>query len=247
MIKTIVIEDERIIAEELKRMILAASVEIELIASLSTVKESVDYLSTHESPDLIFSDVQLPDGLSFEIFTRLSVTCPVVFVTAYDEFMVNAFEHNGIEYLLKPVDEKDLQKALRKYKNLEKHFNYHTFLNTFRPRTKSRLIIKKGFENIALKTENIAIVYTEDKLVFVLDNDGKKYRVDKNLAELEQELDPAIFFRANRQYIVNIGFIKSYKTFEKVKLQVDLLSDLKHQIVISQETASQFRKWINES
>jgi len=100
MIKTIVIEDERIIAEELKKMILAASVEIELVATLSTVKESVDYLSTHESPDLIFSDVQLPDGLSFEIFTQLNVTSPVVFVTAYDEFIVNAFEHNAIEYLL---------------------------------------------------------------------------------------------------------------------------------------------------
>jgi DNA-binding LytR/AlgR family response regulator len=246
MIKTIVIEDERIIAEELKRMILAASVEIELVATLSTVKESVDYLSTHESPDLIFSDVQLPDGLSFEIFTQLNVTSPVVFVTAYDEFIVNAFEHNAIEYLLKPVDSKDLQKALRKYKDLEKHFNYHSFVNTVRQRTRSRLIVKKGIESIALKTENIAIVYTEDKLVFVLDNDGEKYRVDKNLAELEQELDPAIFFRANRQYIVNIGCIKSYKTFEKVKLQIDLMSDLNHHIVISQETASEFRKWMSE-
>lgn len=247
MIKTIVIEDERLIADELKRMILAASAEIGLVASFSTVRDSVEYLSTHESPDLIFSDVQLPDGQSFDIFTQVNVTSPVIFVTAYDEFIVTAFEHNGIEYLLKPVDEKDLQKALGKYKALEKHFSFHSFVNTFRQRTKSRLIVKKGIENIALKTENIVIVYTQDKLVFVFDSDGKKYRVDKNLAELEQELDPDVFFRANRQYIINIGFIKSYKTFEKVKLQVDLLmSDLNHHIVISQETASQFRKWISE-
>lgn len=247
MIKTILIEDERLIAAELKKMILAASPETQLVGIFSTVKESVEYFSTHEGPDLIFSDVQLSDGLSFDIFNQVIIKSPVVFVTAYDEFMVNAFENNGIDYLLKPVDEKDLQKALIKYKNLEKHFNHHSFVNTFRHRARSRLVVKKGIENIALRIEDIAIVYTEDKLVFVIDKDGRKYRADQNLAELEKELDSSFFFRANRQYIINISFIKSYKAFEKVKLQVDLLMpELNHHIIISQENAPGFRKWISE-
>jgi len=247
MIKTILIEDERLIAEELKKMILAASAETEWLGSFSTVRDSVEYLSSHESPDLIFSDIQLPDGLSFDIFNQVVIKCPVVFVSAYDEFIINSFEHNGIDYLLKPVDEKDLKKAFNKFKVLESHFNYHGFVKSFRNKTKSRLIVRKGIENIALKAESIVLVYTEEKLVFVIDHEGKKYRVDKNLSELEKELDPIVFFRANRQYIINIGFIKSYKAFEKVKLQIDLkISTPNHQIVISQETAPGFRKWINE-
>jgi len=247
MIKTVIIEDERLIADELKRMILSVSEEIEFVGTFSTVKDSVEYLTTHEGPDLIFSDIQLPDGISFDIFNQASIKSPVIFVTAYDEFIVNAFEHNAIDYLLKPVDDTDLRKALKRYKELEKHFNHHSFINTFRQRVRSRLVVKKGIENIALKIENIVLVYTEDKLVFVIDNEGKKYRVDKKLAELEMELDPSVFFRANRQYIINIGFIKSYKSFEKVKLQIELkMTQLNHHIVVSQETAPCFRKWISE-
>jgi DNA-binding LytR/AlgR family response regulator len=248
MIKTILIEDERLIAEDFRKMLEMNREETELIGTFSTVRDSVEYLSHNEQPDLIFSDVQLPDGLSFDIFNQVSIRVPVIFITGYDQFMVNAFEHNGIDYLLKPVDENDLEKALIKYKSLEKHFSsYRSFVNSFRQKTKTRLIVKKGIINIALKTDEIAIIYTEDKLVFVIDREGKKYRVDKNLAELENELDPAIFFRANRQYIINIGFIKSYRSYEKVKLQVDLaMPELNHHIVVSQEAAPDFRKWISE-
>ena len=248
MIKAIIIEDERMIADEFKRMLNQVSGEMAIIGTFSTVRDSVEYLSGNEAPDLIFSDVQLPDGLSFDIFNKVSIQSPVIFVTAYDQFIVNAFEHNGIDYLLKPVDERDLSKALNKYKTLEKHFTgYHSFVNTFRQKTRSRLIVKKGIENISLRTDDIVIIYTEDKLVFIIDREGRKYRVDKNLAELEEELDKTVFFRANRQYIVNISFIKSYKAYEKVKLQVDLaMPALNHHIVVSQEVAPFFRKWISE-
>jgi DNA-binding LytR/AlgR family response regulator len=248
MIKTILIEDERLIAEDFRKILSKASNDTELIGTFQTVKETVEWLSMHEAPDLIFSDVQLPDGLSFEIFTRINVKSPVVFITGYDEFMLNAFEHNGIDYLLKPVDESDLAKALSKYKCFERHFNSdHSFLNGFRQHARSRLIVKKGIENVALRLDDIVVIYTEEKLVFAIDREGKKYIVDKKLAELEEELNRNIFFRANRQYIVNIGFIKSYKTYERVKLQVDLLMpNLNHHIVVSQEMAPLFKKWINE-
>jgi DNA-binding LytR/AlgR family response regulator len=246
MIKTVIIEDEKKIAEDFKAMLLKISAETEVMASFSTVRESVEYLSMNEAPDLIFSDVQLSDGLSFDIFNQVNIKSPVVFVTGYDKFILNAFEHNGIDYLLKPVDERDLVRTLAKYKTLENHFAQHAFIRSFRQQFKTRLLVRKGIENIPLPIKDIVIIYTENKLVYVLDKDGKKYIADKHLGELEQELDDTIFFRVNRQYIVNIGFVKSYRTYEKVKLQVDLtMPVLHHQIIISQEMASCFRKWIS--
>jgi DNA-binding LytR/AlgR family response regulator len=247
MIKTVIIEDEKKIAEDFKAMLLKASSETEVLASFSTVRETVEYLSVNKAPDLIFSDVQLSDGLSFDIFNQVNINSPVVFVTGYDKFMLNAFEHNGIDYLLKPVDEKDLNKTLAKYKTLENHFVDNSFIRSFRQKSRTRLLVRKGIENIPLSIKDIVIIYTENKLVYVVDKDGKKYIADRHLTELEQELDNSIFFRVNRQYIINIGFVKSYKAYEKVKLQVDLtMPDLHHHIVISQEMAPCFRKWINE-
>jgi two-component system, LytTR family, response regulator len=248
MIKSILIEDERMIAEEFKKILTRASEDTEILRSFSSVRESVEWLSQNNAPDLIFSDVQLTDGLSFEIFTRVDVRSPVIFITAYDQFMVNAFEHNGIDYLLKPIDEGDLAKALAKYRSLQTHFAYPLpFLNGFHQRPKSRLIVRKGIENIALRISDIVLIYTEEKLVFALDRDGRKYIIEKKLSELELELDSNIFFRANRQYIVNVGYIKSYKSYERVKLQVDLsMTNLNHHIVVSQENAPLFKQWISE-
>jgi len=247
MIKTVIIEDERLIAEEFTKMLMKVSGEMEIVGSFSTVKESVDYLSANDSPDIIFSDVQLPDGLSFDIFNRVHVKSPVVYVTAYDNFILNAFESNGIDYLLKPVDEKDIEKTLAKYRTLKDHFdNHRSFINNFYKKQKTRLLVRKGIENIILKTSDIVIIYTENKLVYVIDKDGKKYIAEKNLSDLDEELDPGVFFRVNRQYIINIGFVKSYKAYDKVKLQIDLtMPELHHQIIVSQEMAPCFRKWIN--
>ena len=247
MIKTVIIEDERLIAEEFTKMLLRATGEMEIVGSFSTVKESVDFLSANDSPDIIFSDVQLPDGLSFDIFNKVHVKSPVVYVTAYDNYILNAFESNGIDYLLKPVDQKDIEKTLEKYKTFKDHFdNHRSFINNFYKKQKTRLLVRKGIENIILRTSDIVIIYTENKLVYVIDKDGKKYIADKNLSDLDEELDPGVFFRVNRQYIINIGFVKGYKAYEKVKLQIDLtMPELQHQIIVSQEMAPCFRKWIS--
>ncbi len=248
MIKIIIIEDERLIAAELKRMIGKIDPEAQVTAILPSVRESVEYLSSNEHPQLIFCDVYLGDGLSFEIFNQVQLKVPVVFITAYDDFVLNAFEYNGIEYLLKPVDERDLQKAIEKYKGFENHFSrYQNFTKAFTQKIRKRLIVRRGVENIALRTEDVVMVYTENKVVYVVDRDGKKYLSDKKLAELEQEMDTSMFFRANRQYIVNVEFIRGYKAYEKVKLQLDLSIPLtNHCVIISQETAPFFRQWISQ-
>jgi len=250
MLNAIIIEDEKPALENLMNTIAAVADDIHVIATLTTVKESIEFLSTNHSADLIFSDVQLGDGLSFEIFYQSGNRTPVIFVTGYDEFMLNAFEYNGIDYLLKPVDNEALRKALVKYRMLEKHFaSHHSSMNNLLQyignHKKCRLMVKKGMENISLRIEDIALFYSENKIVYVIDRLGKKYLADKNLSELEQSLDESIFFRANRQYIININFIKGFKSYEKVKLQIDLtLPELNHSIIVSQETAPQFREWM---
>jgi two-component system LytT family response regulator len=236
------------ITEEFTRMLKSTTDEVEIVGTFGTVKDAVSYLSDHEPPDLIFSDVQLPDGLSFEIFSQVAVKSPVIFVTAYDNFILNAFESNGIDYLLKPVDKRDIEKAILKYKTLRDHFTGPpSFFRQFFKKYRSRLLVRRGLESVALKTSEIALIYTENKLVYVQDREGRKYMSDRNLAELDRDLDPSVFFRVNRQYIINIGFVRSYKSFDKVKLQIDLvLPQLQHQIIVSQEMAPGFRRWINE-
>ncbi|MEP7251717.1 MAG: LytTR family DNA-binding domain-containing protein [Ginsengibacter sp.] len=253
MLNAIIIEDEKPAMEVLVKMLEESSADVNVMARLNTVKESIEYITSHAESDLIFSDVQLSDGLSFEIFRQTGVQTPVIFTTGYDKFMLMAFENNGIDYLLKPIHKGDLDKALLKYRKLQTHFshvaispldNLFKFINN---RKKTRVLVKRGIENIALKLDDIILFYTENKVVYVLDRFSKKYIADKTLSELEEELDDQTFFRANRQYIINVNFIRGFKPCDKVKLSVDLnVPEINHSITISQETAPAFRKWMCE-
>lgn len=252
MLNLIIIEDERPVREHLVNTLYSIAPDAKIIKTISSVKEGIEYMTYAPEADLILSDVQLSDGLSFEIFQHTSRNIPVVFITGYDEFMLTAFSHNAIDYLLKPVSAKELDASLKKYKSLERHFTgpssvyqLNQYLNG---RKKSRLLVKKGIENIVLKLDDVVLLYTENKLVYVIDKNNRKYIVDRNLGDLEEELDEQIFFRANRQYIINMNFIKGYKSYEKVKLVVDLsIPELNHVIIVSQETAPDFRKWMYEA
>ena len=252
MINAVIIEDEKSSQEKLLNILREVSPGLNVVAVLTNVKESINYFKTFFSIDIIFCDVQLPDGLSFEIFSETQIKIPVIFITGFDKFMLYAFENNGIDYLLKPAGKEELKKALYKYKMLENHFAEQSralsnLLHAFDRKKKTRLLVKKGIEYILLKIEDVAFFYTENKIVYVIDKSGKKFLIDKTLNELETELDKKIFFRVNRQYIVNLSFVKSYKSYEKVKLQLDLVvPNMNHFIIISQITASHFRKWIAE-
>lgn len=251
MINIIIIEDQQTVRDQIINALYSVSSNIEIVRSISTVEEGIDFMAGQPAADLILSDVQLPDGLSFEIFQQSATNIPIVFITGYDEFIMTAFNHNAIDYLLKPVSAKELDAVLKKYKSLEQHFNpasVRNLLGDTRRKKKSRLIVRKGIENIALKIEDIVLIHTENKIVYVTDKKGRKFIADNNLGELEEELDEQLFFRANRQYLVNMNYIRGYKSYERVKLQVDLtLPELNHVIIVSQETAPDFRKWLYEA
>ena len=255
MLNAIIIEDEKPAMEVLVKTLSQLSTEVNIKARLGSVKESIEYITSHPNADIIFSDVQLSDGLSFDIFTQTGVQIPVIFITGYDDYMMMAFENNGIDYLMKPVNKADLDKAILKYNKLQTHFsntsvqspiaNLERFING---RKKTRLLVQRGLENIAVRLEEIALIYTQNKLVYVVDRYSKKYVSDKTLSELEEELDNTTFFRVNRQYIININYVKSFKSHEKVKLLLDIsIPEINHSIIISQETAPAFRKWMHDA
>jgi DNA-binding LytR/AlgR family response regulator len=249
MTRVVIIEDEPAVSAELVHLLAEAVPGVQVQAILNSVASGVAYLSQQNQVDLILSDVQLRDGLSFSIFEQVPVMAPVIFITGFDQFLVNAFNHNGIDYLLKPVSADDLQKAMQKYNRLQHHFSAQQMLqpimNKLALKKRCRLLVKDGAAHVSLPCSEVVLFYTEQKLVYAVDKLGRKYLYDKNLSELELELDEAVFFRVNRQYIININFIRSFKTYERVKLEVELtMPNLQHVVIVSQETAAGFRKWI---
>lgn len=250
MINAIIIEDERTAAENLMHHIGLTHEPVQILANLETVEESVKWLSTHTAPDLIFMDIHLSDGISFSIFDRVKVSSPIIFITAFDNFMVQAFEQTGIEYLLKPINESELQKAIRKYEGLRSHFlnqqdKFMGYIAGKEQGRKSRIVVRKGIEFQSIPLDEVAYFYTEQKVTFLVTTENKKYLVDKNLKELEEELDEKKFYRANRKFIVHIDAIRSYKPFDKIKIQLELNTAANEPIIVSQESAIDFRKWIS--
>ena len=250
MLHAIIIEDEKPATAQLMLALSETGEDIQVDSFLSSVKEAKEYMSTGPAADIIFSDVQLGDGYSFEIFKNSSTRIPVIFITGFNEFIMNAFACNGIDYILKPINKKELSEALEKYRSLEQHFTtqetkLENLFGLLETKKKTRLIVRKGLEWLAIKIDDVAVLYTENKLVYVLDRWGRKYIGEKNLGSMELDLDENHFFRANRQYIININFIKGFRSFEKVKLMIDMnLPEWKHEIIVSQENAPQFRQWI---
>lgn len=247
--KVIIIEDEKPAAEKLQKAILKFDDSIEVLALLNNVKDSVAWLRSHIMPDLIFMDIELTDGLSFLIFEQCSVECPVIFTTAYDNYWQEAFEHNSIDYLLKPVKQEKLEVALKKYHTLKQYFaaSFQQLIQSQNPQQekyKKRFLVKRGLDYITIKTEDIAFFYATHKLVCMVDNKNQKFILDKSLAELEKEMDPAQFYRANRKYLININAIKKIKLYPKSKLLLETEPVISEEVIISQENVSAFKEWI---
>lgn len=246
----LIIEDERPAAERLRDGIRRFDPSITIHGPLKSVRESVAWISTHPAPDLALVDIQLSDGLSLEIFKTTPFSAPLIFTTAYDEYILEALECNTIDYLLKPVRQEKLEHALTKYLTLRRHFtgNLAEAFNVLsadsrRPRT--RLIVRKGADFQALAIDDVAYLFTEKKIVFLVDRTGTRFIMDRPLGDYEGELDPVRFFRVNRQFLVHVGSVQKFRPMEKGKIALSLNPPVGGDVIISQETAPAFRKWID--
>lgn len=242
--KVIIIEDELPARAKLVAMLLELNPALQVVAQLGSVKESVEWLSKNHEPDLAFVDIQLSDDHSFEIFKRYPVKFPVIFTTAFDKYMLESFEFNSVDYLLKPITSEKLKRSLDKIQKLEQHFFQGNLMKLIQHQpNKGRLVARKGTEFVALNTDEIAYFFSEHKIVFVRDFNGRQMIVDKNLAELEHDLGSQNFFRINRKFIANQKAIDRFKP-DSGKIQIFLKPEMKEEIFVSKETAPAFRKWI---
>lgn len=254
--KAIIIEDETLIAKGLKNKIADVAPDINIVEILPSVKTASRWLMENAEPDLVFADIQLSDGVSFEVFERYELKCPIIFTTAYDEYAIRAFKVNGIDYLLKPVDADDLKKAIDKCRALmDKNklpSSMQELIQVLQSPDKSTKLYKEKF--IVSVRNNWLPVYTKDIACFVRENlnylytfSGERYIVDMvTLEEIEELLDPRSYYRANRQSIVNINAIQSIKPHENQKLTLTLKAPLKIEQDISREKAPGFKKWFDQ-
>jgi DNA-binding LytR/AlgR family response regulator len=243
----IIIEDELLAQAKLESMLLSLDNSIRVLAKLNSVKTSLQWLEKNSPPDLAFVDIQLSDDHSFEIFRKHKVQFPIIFTTAFDKYVLESFEFNSIDYLLKPIQEDKLKRSLEKIKNFGKHFTDSQLLKFIDQEQSTekriRIIVKKGTEFMALDPNEIAYFYTEHKVVFTKTFNGNTFLVSQNLSTLEEELDSSNFFRINRKFIAHRNAIKKFKS-DNGKILITLTPEIKEDVHVSKETAPEFRKWI---
>ena len=251
MLKIVIIEDERLTAQDLINTLHKIDLNIEVQAVLTSVEEAVEYFQNHPFPNLLFSDIQLPDGTSFEIFEKVKLTIPIIFCTAYDQYALQAFNVNGIDYLLKPFSKDTVSKSIDKYKLLKGDINYESDIFTqlkevLRQEPSSQrtsVIVYQGDKIIPILLENIALFFLEDKYVFAYTFEQKRHIVSKTMDELEV-LCGTRYFRANRQYLVNRKAIKNAARHFNRKILIQLNLDYPDQILIGKLKTTQFLDWL---
>ncbi len=250
----IIVEDEQPAAKRLANMLKSIDNSFSIQAHLESIESTVKYLQAATNIDLIFMDIQLADGLSFEIFKQVQINVPVIFTTAFDQYSIKAFKVNSIDYLLKPIDEEELTNAINKFKLLFfKKENAYTdkLLKLIEKRNpvkyKERLLIQAGQQISFIKTEQIAYFIADGKLCFAFDFENKKHLLDDNLTQLEEYLMPIKFFRINRQIIVNIDAIAKVHTWFGSRLKLDLKNEnTKVDTVVSRERINKFKEWLGK-
>lgn len=231
--------------------VLAEYYPLAIIEYLKTNQAVKMWLTTAGLPDLALCEVELPDGLIFEVFQEFSSTFPVIFMSSYDKYWSQSMVFSAIDYLRKPIEKDEINRALDKYESLKTHFLKQYSLKNSSDNTKNifqkdRVIAKKGTNYYVIFTNQIAFIYTESRIVFLIDRTGERYTVERSLSELEIELPSREFFRVNRKFIVHINAILSFKPSFKGKIALELLHLAKAEVSISQENATQFKKWIEE-
>jgi DNA-binding LytR/AlgR family response regulator len=247
----LLVEDEPPALAALAAGVRAWDPTVEIAAELASVGDTVDWLRSHRHPDLAIFDVHLRDGSSLDVFAQVPTAFPVVFATAYDRYALEAFTHGAIDYLLKPLRQEQLARALDKYLRLRGHFRADLAalpkeLADARAGAapRSRLLVQKGLDFVSLPAAEIAYLFTAHGVVFARTRAGEQFLVDQPLGDVEASLDPARFFRVNRQILASLDAVRRFRRHDKGRLLVTLEPATKDEVVVSQERAAAFRAWL---
>jgi DNA-binding LytR/AlgR family response regulator len=247
----LIIENEAPAADKLVRLVAKIDRSITVFDVIETVEGAINRLQEKPQPDLILMDIQLDDGLCFEIFETIKVDIPVIFTTAYDEYTLKAFKVNSIDYLLKPIEEESLKTALAKFKKLYADNDpfkrdFKQLLYEFRNQYRSRFLIKIGEKYKSVSTREISHFYINERNVFLVDNQGKDYGIDYSLEQVEGMLDPRKFYRINRECIVYIESISYMHSYSSSRLQLTLKNQKENELfVVSRDKVTAFKKWVD--
>ena len=252
--KVLIIEDEEIAARRLEKLVKKYSNEIEVLNILDTVSGAVKWLNTHEIPDLLFLDIQLADGLSFEIFEKVELKVPVIFITAYDEYAIKAFQLNSIDYLLKPIDFEELAKAMDKYEELKELFSSQAvsrksieliekYIAGGGNNYKERFIVKLGTHIYPVHISDIVCFSSKEGSNYIHTQE-KSYMFDMTLDKVEQVIDSNVFYRVNRNYIIKLTFIKELIKYSRTQYKIKMMF-VDDDILLSRDRAADFRKWLD--
>lgn len=252
----VIIEDEILAANKLEQLVLQYDPNYKVLAKTRSIKGTIDWLNTNGFPDLLLMDIHLLDGNSFEILKTIDLECMVIFTTAYDDYALEAFKVNSIDYLLKPIHFSKLEKAFQKLEFLQKNLgvpqsqklnNLISFLEQQHVPYKDRFLVKSGSKMFSIPTQQINHFYSEDGLTFLLSHDEKRFIISQSLEILEKQLDPQYFFRINRQMIIHIHSIKIIHKYFKGRLKIELTMDSPiEEIMVSSRRVSDFLLWLDQ-
>lgn len=252
--KVVVIEDEKPAMEKICRLINKYDQNIEIIAKLNDLESSIDWFKQNKDlPDLVFSDIQLQEGTSFDIFKEVNIDLPIIFTTAFDQYAIKAFELNSIDYLLKPIKFENLSDSIDKYqKRLSNSSNenlsikaLNEIVSNFKKPNKTRFMVKIRDRYKTFQASEIACFFAEGRTVYLVNQDNRQYIIEQKLEDLESVLDQTQFYRVNRSFIININFIDNVFVFSGSRLKVELCIPIENEIIVSREKVSAFKSWIS--
>jgi len=249
--KVLILEDEHFAAQKLMRLLKETDQHIEVVDVLRSVEQAINWFPENPAPDLIFMDIQLEDGTSFEIFESVHIKTPIVFTTAYDEYALKAFKVNSVDYLLKPIHPDELKNAIDKFNNIHNsgisNLALESILKQLRPQIKERFLIKIGDHYKSVPVTDIYCFYVMERCTFTFTNSGKSYPMDYSLDQIEQLIDAKTFFRVNRNFIVNLNAIQDVIAYSSNRLKIIIHGwKEKEEIIAGRERVSMFKKWMDE-
>lgn len=239
--KALILEDEQLAANRLKRMLKEVAVDIKVVATFESIKDTQEYLMEHTDIDILFLDIHVADGNSFELFNLSDIQSHVIFATAYDKYAIEAFRKNAIDYLLKPLKKIELAEAIEKVSMLNKDDHFLP-----QEKFKQRIVINFMSKLTSIKVKDIAYVYSKDKISYFYLNQGDKYASDYKLQDIEKMLNPKYFFRANRQFIIHIDALDQIKKHQASRLKITLNPRIDKEIIISTEKTPLFKTWLGK-